>query len=457
MFRVSILLASLLLIAAPLTRAQDLAASTQSGAQAGTQAGTQTADTPPASPSQPAEPQPAAPQPAAPPTAPETFPLGGIAAIVNDRPISYSDVIERAQLLLLGFGSQPTPEQVQQITGRALEQLIDEKLQLEEAQEYEVQIESAEIQAEIEAIARQSGLDRDAFLNQLLQAGINPVSLEEQMRAEIAWRRVMRGLYGSRIRISENQIEDEIRQLRRAASQTQYNISEIFLYAGDITQIEQARQAADSILAQLRQGAPFELAAQRFSSAPTAATGGNMGWVTLEDLEPEVAEAVRALPGPGLTEPILVADGVYIVAVAGKREPEESETIVSLVRLASETGDRAELAEAAQSLGSCDAAESLAADTAQFSAVRLNDLALSSLSEEAAARLAETAENDATEVFEMASKPTVMVVCSRQTRGGGVPPREQIENRLFGQQLSMVAQRALRDLRREATIIRREL
>ncbi|MEM7768082.1 MAG: hypothetical protein AAF253_11425, partial [Pseudomonadota bacterium] len=58
-------------------------------------------------------------------TGPDTLPLGGIAAIVNDQPISYSDVVERAQLLLLGFGSQPTQEQIQQITGRALEQLID--------------------------------------------------------------------------------------------------------------------------------------------------------------------------------------------------------------------------------------------------------------------------------------------------------------------------------------------
>ncbi|MEM0985968.1 MAG: peptidylprolyl isomerase [Pseudomonadota bacterium] len=386
-----------------------------------------------------------------------SLPLGGIAAIVNDRPISYSDVVERAQLLLLGLGGQPTQEQIQQITGRALEQLIDEKLQIEEAAEFEVEIESAEIQAEIEGIARQSGLERDVFINQLLAAGINPVSLEEQLRAEIAWRRIMRGLYGTRIRISSNQIDEELEQLRRAASETQYNISEIFLYAQDLAQIEQARQAADSIVSQLQQGAPFELAAQRFSSAPTAATGGSMGWVSLEDMEPEVAEAVRALPGPGLTPPILVADGVYIVSVEGKREPEEADTVVSLVRLASETGDAEGLRTAARTLDSCDAAEALAAENAAFSAVKLETLSVSQLSEEAATRINATAPNTATDVFEMATKPTVMVVCDKLASGGGVPSREQIENRLYGQQLSLIAQRALRDLKREATIIRREL
>ncbi|MEE2921294.1 MAG: hypothetical protein VYC38_05985 [Pseudomonadota bacterium] len=39
-------------------------------------------------------------------TAPERLALEGVAAIVNDRPISYSDVRQRARLLLLSLGGQ---------------------------------------------------------------------------------------------------------------------------------------------------------------------------------------------------------------------------------------------------------------------------------------------------------------------------------------------------------------
>ena len=71
--------------------------------------------------------------------APERLALEGVAAIVNDQPISYSDVRQRARLLLLSLGGQqPTQEQIQQITGQALEQLIDERLQLEKAAEFEM-------------------------------------------------------------------------------------------------------------------------------------------------------------------------------------------------------------------------------------------------------------------------------------------------------------------------------
>ena len=67
-------------------------------------------------------------------TAPEVQQIEGVVAVVNDDPISFTDVRQRARLLLLSLGGrQPTQEQVQQITAQALEQLIDEKLQLQEA------------------------------------------------------------------------------------------------------------------------------------------------------------------------------------------------------------------------------------------------------------------------------------------------------------------------------------
>ena len=135
------------------------------------------------------------------PAAQEAQTIEGIVAIVNDEPISYSDVRERAALLLLTLGVQsPNQQQVQQITAQALDELIDEKLQLQEANEYEVEVSDQDIASAVSDMARQSGMDRDGLINVLLAAGVNPSSLQEQMRSEIAWRRIMGGLYGKSVR-----------------------------------------------------------------------------------------------------------------------------------------------------------------------------------------------------------------------------------------------------------------
>ena len=387
---------------------------------------------------------------------PNSQPIEGIAAIVNDEPISYSDVRERAQLLLLSLGSQPNEQQLQQVAGQALEQLIDEKLQLQEAAEYEVEVSDEAISDSIADMAAQSGLDRDSFVRQLAAAGINPASLEAQMRADIAWRRVMQGLYGSRIRISDNQVREQMERLKESAQETQYNIAEIFLYAPDEESQGQAYQAALSIADQLRNGAPFGLAAQRFSSAPTAANGGEMGWVSLDDLDAPLARAVQDMPSQGLTQPISVADGVYLLAVRGKREPQDAVELVSLLRLMAEAGGRDVLETARAEITSCEQAEVYADVRETLSAAQMGRVALSELSDEAAARIRNAnAETGATEIFDTPGGPAMIYVCDRQTDLEGLPTRDQLENRLYGQQLTLVAERALRDLRREATIIRR--
>jgi len=49
-----------------------------------------------------------------------------------------------------------------------------------------------------------------------------------------------------------------------------------------------------------------------------------------------------------------------------------------------------------------------------------------------------------------------MYVCDRRDDMASVPSRDQIEDRLYSEQLGMISERSLRNLRREATIIRRQ-
>lgn len=389
-------------------------------------------------------------------SAPERLALEGVAAIVNDRPISYSDVRQRARLLLLSLGGQqPTQEQIQQITGQALEQLIDEQLQLEKAAEFELEIAPEEVNAAVDDMARQSGASGDQLKQQLLAAGVNPTSLEEQMRAEIAWNRVMSGLYGSRIRISDNQVDEQLSRVRNSLQQTQYRISEIFLYAPDPETQSQAMQAANSIIEQLNQGADFRIAAQRISSAPTSATGGDMGWITTGDLDPVLAEAVEASVGPGLLGPIATENGIYILNVANKREPAKLTTKVDLKRLQVTDGSEADLKGALAQIETCDDVQSVSNSKSNLRHADLDDIDVEELGSEGKALVLATEVGQPTEIFAAGGGLAVMYVCRREDGAEALPSRDDLKGRLKDQELNMISERELRDLRREATIIYR--
>jgi peptidyl-prolyl cis-trans isomerase SurA len=46
-------------------------------------------------------------------------------------------------------------------------------------------------------------------------------------------------------------------------------------------------------------------------------------------------------------------------------------------------------------------------------------------------------------------------VCGSRAGNGDLPTRDEIRDRLFNAELSLVAERYLRDLKREATVVRR--
>ncbi|MFN4024896.1 MAG: peptidylprolyl isomerase [Hyphomonas sp.] len=382
--------------------------------------------------------------------------LEGIAAVVNDKPISYSDVRQRARMLLLTIGAaQPTPEQVQQITGQALEQLIDEKLQLDRVSDYNVEIDPREIDAAIGDMAGQAGITGQALREQLLSAGVNPTSLEDQMRADIAWQRLINGLYGQRIRVSDNQVDDQLERMRAASQKTQFRIAEIFLYAPDTTARSEAMTAAQSIIRQLEQGADFRVAAQRISSAPTAATGGDMGWVTLEDLPGPIAEAVSGVTGNSLLPPIETENGIYIILVSGKREPAAPVTRVDLKRLVVTDGSEAALKEAIGRISTCDDVQSVANSRSNLRSQDIADINVEELGPEGRSLVLATEVGQPTEIFAVSAGLAVMYVCRRNDGAEALPSREEMKSSIKARELGMISERELRNTRRNATIIYR--
>lgn len=382
--------------------------------------------------------------------------LEGIAAIVNDQPISYSDVRQRARLLLLTLGrDQPSAELIQQITGQALEQLIDERLQLDRVAEFEVVVEPQEIDAEMTNMAAEAGIGADGLRQQLVAAGVNPVSLEEQIRADLAWNRLMSGLFGSRIRVSDNQVEDHLDRLRTASKKTQFRVGEIFLYAPDAETRAEALQAAGSIVEQLKQGADFRVAAQRISSAPTAATGGDMGWVTAEDLSPALSEAVLTASVPSLLPPIEVESGVYILSVTAKREPSQPTTKVDLKRLVTTDSKEATLTEAISRIKTCADVQSVANSKSELRAQDLDDIDVVELGEEGRQLVLATQVGSPTDIFAIGNGLAVMYVCRRQDGAEALPSKEDMKSSIKARELNMISERELRNSRRDATIIYR--
>ena len=130
--------------------------------------------------------------------------------------------------------------------------------------------------------------------------------------------------------------------------------------------------------------------------------------------------------------------------------------MVDVTRLTVNNGSDVELKAAVASIDGCSSVESVAAGNDNLRSVTLNDLNVEDLGPEAKAMVTTTPIGEATDIFAQSGTLAVMYVCDRRDNVEAAPSRDQIEDRLYSEQLGMISERSLRNLRREATIIRRQ-
>lgn len=381
----------------------------------------------------------------------------GIAAVVNDEPITTLDVRDRMRLIISSAGIQPDEETLARIQEQAMRGLIEETLQLQQAREFELEVEEAEVDEAIADLAARNGATVEEITQDLAANGITVETLRRQMRAEIAWQILVSGRYRSRIRISDTQIETALEREAAAAAQEQYRLAEILVEIRPNEGGEEgAVQRVQGIFELMGEGTPFPNIAQQLSDAPSASNGGFLGWVPASALSENVREIVEQVPAGSITNPIRVPGGFQILAVVEKREGQVVEQLdliqITLPSSRVTEASRAALARAAGRVSGCDTAAEQFEPVDGALVTPLGTLGANALIPAIRDALSGVEAGRASDVIEGQVGLQVFVVCSRELAGPGVPSADEIEQQLIGQQLSLLARRWLRDLRREATI-----
>jgi peptidyl-prolyl cis-trans isomerase SurA len=405
--------------------------------------------------------------PAAAPAAARNPLSESVAAVVNDDIISSYDLMQRMRLLMVTSGMQPTQENLPQLEQEALRSLIDEHVQMQElrrvekAQKITIISTDKEVEEQIEDIAKGNNMTAAQLTQQLSGQGVGIDTWKAQIRADSSWQSWISGRYGSRLRIGDDQIKAFERRQAEAASKPQYQVSEVFIDAVRVGGMEVAENGAKQLVTQMQQGAPFPAVARQFSASPTAANGGDAGWISPGEMPPEVDTALEQLRPGQLSAPIRVRDGVYIVYLREKRSGAKT-ALVDLKQVAvalPKDADQAQvdaaqklLADLKPKITSCETLEATAGKVGGVVAGDLGEAEITDLApafQEAANTLKVGQVSDP---IRTDAGLHLIAVCGKRQSGAQAPTHDQIENRLRGQQLALISKRYLRDLRNSATI-----
>jgi peptidyl-prolyl cis-trans isomerase SurA len=97
------------------------------------------------------------------------------------------------------------------------------------------------------------------------------------------------------VTISEEEVTEALNHLKENADVPQNRVSEIFLAVDNPAQEAEVKRLADRLIEQIRTGVKFDVIARQFSQSPTAAVGGDLGYVTATQLHAELGSAIQKM------------------------------------------------------------------------------------------------------------------------------------------------------------------
>ncbi len=90
---------------------------------------------------------------------------------------------------------------------QALQELIDERLKLQEARKLTVKVPDADVERILESMAKRNKMTSAQFAEHIARQGGDASVIKTRLRASLAWREVVRKRYGHQINVSQQDVE----------------------------------------------------------------------------------------------------------------------------------------------------------------------------------------------------------------------------------------------------------
>jgi peptidyl-prolyl cis-trans isomerase SurA len=261
-------------------------------------------------------------------------PVSGIAALVNDEPITTYDVEKERESLEKGLDGKTSLDeaakaQLQQV---ALNSLINKKLIEQKIRELDIKVTDEEVRQSIEDVKRTNNLTQENLKEALEARGITFDEYKAQIKEQLERLRLISMEVRSKIQISEKEMQEYY-----ASNSDKFQVDEAF-HARQIflpvspkaTEEEQKRAtaSAEKILAEAKGGADFAGLAKKYSKDPSAAEGGDLGFLKKGEILPEFEEVLVNLKPGEISGLIRTQAGIHILKLEelrqGKRQTFEA-------------------------------------------------------------------------------------------------------------------------------------
>jgi peptidyl-prolyl cis-trans isomerase SurA len=251
-----------------------------------------------------------------------------IIAVVNNDAITLGELQESIFSYRAENGGQRTGPSDDDLRKEFLNRLIENRLQLQEADREKVVVEEIELNEEfLERIKRYGAKTEEEFEKLVRGQGVTVDSIKKRLRDGLKVQKLVRRKVTLRVSVTEAEISRYLQE-NRAKLETglSYHARHILITPeGESDSAwESARIKAEMLRTQLEDGADFVELAKQHSRDATAKDGGDLGTLKRGELAPEIESELLTLREGQISKPVRSPLGFHVFRLESKDSVESA-------------------------------------------------------------------------------------------------------------------------------------
>ena len=122
-----------------------------------------------------------------------------VAVIVNGSPITTYDIEQRIKFTTLASHKTASRQEI-------IQELIDEKLKVQIAERYKLEITDADVDSSFAGIGQRMHMSAQQLTAELARNGVDARTLKAKIRSDMAWQQIVRGKFQSSLQIRDKDV-----------------------------------------------------------------------------------------------------------------------------------------------------------------------------------------------------------------------------------------------------------
>lgn len=251
--------------------------------------------------------------------------LDKIVAVVNDNVITQTELNQAVNVARSQMAVENTPPpSTTALRKQVLKQLINNKLQVDAAQQMGIQVEEEELDKVVNRIAKDNHLTLKEFYERIAHEGMSTQAYRKQIRESLTLQHLQQREVASRITVSPEEINDSLRTTHlETAGDKEYHIQDILVPLSDTPspqEIAIAKKFAEDINVRLRKGTQLN---QLAKAEADSVQENDLSWRKLAEVPTAFTQPVSHMKEKDYAGPIQTSNGFHIIHLLGLRSLNE--------------------------------------------------------------------------------------------------------------------------------------